>query len=114
MEQYVSWSLSTEELMSWCNLGEIWRILQASVKWSEGKVSSPDKLSDKETGQLMNGTMLSKPKLLWLCIPSKTAKILYRDIFWFFLKEEEFVSKTINDGNIDLDKFPSKQGQTAC
>ena len=27
--------------------------------------------------------------------PPETAKILHRDIFWFFLKDEEFVSKTI-------------------
>ena len=42
------------------------------------------------------------------------AKILHRDIFWFFLKDEEFVSKTINDSNIGLDKFPmSKVRQLA-
>ena len=38
--------------------------------------------------------------------PPETAKILHRDIFWFFLHEEEFVSKTINEGSVDLDKFP--------
>ena len=37
----------------------------------------------------------------------ETAKILHRDIFWFFWHEEEFVSKTINEGNVDLDKFPA-------
>ena len=41
--------------------------------------------------------------------PSETAKILHRDIFWFFLKDEEFVPKTINDSNIDLDKFPANK-----
>ena len=41
--------------------------------------------------------------------PPETAKILHRDIFWFFLKDEEFVSKTINDSNIDLDKFPASK-----
>ena len=39
----------------------------------------------------------------------ETAKILHRDIFWFFLKDEEFVSKTINGSNIDLDKFPTSK-----
>ena len=39
--------------------------------------------------------------------PPETAKILHRDILWFFPKDEEFVSKTINDSNIDLDKFPA-------
>ena len=46
--------------------------------------------------------------------PPETASILHRDIFWFFLKDEEFVSKTVNDSNIDLDKFPHKQGEEAC
>ena len=42
-------------------------------------------------------------------VPPETAKILHRDIFWFFLKDEEFVSKTNNDSNIDLDKFPKSK-----
>ena len=39
-------------------------------------------------------------------IPPETVKILHRDIFWFFLQDEEFVSKTISDGSVDLHKFP--------
>ena len=41
--------------------------------------------------------------------PQETARILQRDIFWFFLKDEDFVSKTINESNIDLDKFPASK-----
>ena len=44
----------------------------------------------------------------------ETARILHRDIFWFSLRDEEFVSKTINECNIDLNKFPvSKVRQLA-
>ena len=39
----------------------------------------------------------------------ETASILHRDIFWLFLKDEEFVFKTINDSNIDLEKFPASK-----
>ena len=39
--------------------------------------------------------------------PPETTKILHIDIFWFFLKDEEFVCKTINDSNKDLDNFPT-------
>ena len=39
----------------------------------------------------------------------ETAKILHRDIFWFFLHDEDFVSKTINEGSVDLDKFPASK-----
>ena len=41
----------------------------------------------------------------------ETAKIIHRDMLWFFLKDEEFVSKTINDSNIDLDKFPTNKAR---
>ena len=39
--------------------------------------------------------------------PQETVKVLHRDIFWFFFRNKEFVSKTINDSNIDLNKFPA-------
>ena len=39
----------------------------------------------------------------------QTAKILQWDIFWFFLRDEEFVSKTISDGGVDLEKFPASK-----
>ena len=38
--------------------------------------------------------------------PYETAQILQRDIFWFFLKDEAFVSKTLNEGQVELSKFP--------
>ena len=41
--------------------------------------------------------------------PLETAKILHRDIFWFFLKDEDFVSRTISDVSVDLDKFPASR-----
>ena len=41
--------------------------------------------------------------------PSETANILHRDMFWFFLRDEEFVSKTINDPSIDLENFPASK-----
>ena len=41
--------------------------------------------------------------------PQETAKLLHWDIFWFFLHDEEFVSKTINDSNVDLERFPASK-----
>ena len=43
--------------------------------------------------------------------PPETTKILHRDIFWFFLRDEEFVSRTISDGSVDLEKFPTSKVQ---
>ena len=46
--------------------------------------------------------------------PPETAKILYHDIFWFFMREEDFVSRKIDEGHVDLGKFPvSKVHQLA-
>ena len=39
--------------------------------------------------------------------PPETAKILHHDIFWFFMKDEDFVTKTINEGNVNIQKFPA-------
>ena len=35
--------------------------------------------------------------------PPETAKILHQHIFWFFLHDEDFVSRTITERSIDLD-----------
>ena len=37
--------------------------------------------------------------------PLERARILHHDIFWFFLHDEKFVSKTINKSHVDLEKF---------
>ena len=41
--------------------------------------------------------------------PPEAAKILHRDIFWFFLHDEEFVTRAISDESVDLDKFPASR-----
>ena len=38
--------------------------------------------------------------------PPETASILHRHIFCLFLKDEDFVSKPINECSVDLQKFP--------
>ena len=39
--------------------------------------------------------------------PQETAQILQGDIFWFFLKDESFVSKTFNEGHVELTLLPT-------
>ena len=41
--------------------------------------------------------------------PPETTQILQRDIFWFFLKDESFVSKALNEGHVELNKFPASK-----
>ena len=53
--------------------------------------------------------MQYRHRLHWLSTPIETSKKLHRDIFWFFLKTEEFVSKKINDSNTDQNRFPASK-----
>ena len=65
--------------------------------------------SSKETSPVDEWYNAVETQVALAKYPPETAKILYRDILWFFLKDEEFVSKTINDSSIDLDKFPTSK-----
>ena len=39
--------------------------------------------------------------------PKETAAILTSDIFWFFMTDNEFIAKTINEANTDLEQYPA-------
>ena len=41
--------------------------------------------------------------------PPEPVKILHCNIFWFFLQDEDFVLRTITEGSVDLDKFPTSR-----
>ena len=43
--------------------------------------------------------------------PPETAKLFHQDIFWFLLHDEDFMSRTITEGSVDLDKFPASRIQ---
>ena len=77
------------------------------MKWGSDLTCS--QALGKEIWVLTKGTMQFKQKLH---LPSthkkqKTAQILQKDIFWFFLNDESFVSKTLNGGHVELSKFPA-------
>ena len=108
MDEYVSWCLPPEDL----SLDVIWAKIEDFCKPQTNEVRARfDLLTsfrqgnhsvDKSYNAVQAQVSLAK-------YPPETASILHRDIFWFFLKDEEFVSKTINDSNIDLDKFPASK-----
>ena len=108
MEQHVSWNLSTEELM----LDTIWEKFEEFCKPQSNEVMARFNLltsfqqGNKSVDELYNAV---QTRVALAKYPPKTAKILPRDIFWFFLKDEDFVSKTINDSNIDLERFPTSK-----
>ena len=41
--------------------------------------------------------------------PPETANILHRDMFCFFMKDEDFVTRTINEGNVNIQQFPTSK-----
>ena len=108
MDQYVSWSLSSEEL----NLDTICGKFEEFCKPQSNEVRARFDLltsfwqENKSVDEWYNAVQTQAALAKYT---PETAKILHRDIFWFFLKDEEFVSKTINDSNIDLDKIPASK-----
>ena len=75
--------------------------------------SEPDltclQASGKETDQSDEWYNAVQAQVSLAKYPPETASILHRDIFWFFLRDEDFVSKTINECSVDLQKFPASK-----
>ena len=108
MEQYVSWGLPREDL----SLDTIWDYFEEFCKSQANEVRAHFDLltsfrqSTRSVDEWHNAV---QAQINFTRYPPETAKILHRDIFWFFLKDEDFVSKTINEGSMDLDMFPTSR-----
>ena len=110
MDLYVSWSIPKEEL----TLDAIWSKFEEFSKPQTNEVRAHfDLLTsfwqvnrniDKWYHAIQAQVNLAK-------YPPKTAKILHQDIFWFFMKDEDFVTKTIDEGNVNIQKFPAGKVQ---
>ena len=106
MDQYISWSVSIEELMLDIILEtyeRFWKPQSNEVRARFDLLTGfqqGSKSVDEWYNAVQTQVALAKS-------PQKQKKILHRNIFCFFLKDEEFVSKTINDSNKDLEKFPA-------
>ena len=108
MDLYVSWSIPKEEL----TLDAIFAKFEEFLKPQMNEVRARfDLLTSFHQGNrnidewynaLQAQVNLAK-------YPLETAKILHRDIFWFFMKDEDFVTKTINEGNVDIQKIPASK-----
>ena len=108
MDQYVSWNLPSSEL----TLDIIWGKYEKYCKPQSNKVRARFDLltsfcqGNQSIDEWYN-TVQAQVNLAKY--PPEMAKILHRDIFWFFLRDEEFVSRTISDGSVDLEKFPASR-----
>ena len=108
MDQYVSWGLPTDQL----TLEIIWGKFEDFCKLQSNEVCTRfDLLTSFQQGNRSMDEWYNavQAQVNLAKYPPETAKILQRDIFWFFLHDEEFVSKTISDGSVDLGKFPTRK-----
>ena len=108
IDQYISQDLSPEEIC----LEVIWRKFEEFCKPQTNEIRARfDLLTSFRQGEHSVDKLYNavQAPINLARYPQETPRILQRDIFWFFLKDEEFVSRTINDSNIDLDKFPASK-----
>ena len=108
MDQYVSWCLLTEDLC----LDTIWAKYEDFCKPQTNEIRARfDLLTSFRQGNCSVDVWYNavQSQVSLAKYPPETASILHQDIFWFFLTDEEFVSKTINDSNIDLEKFSASK-----
>ena len=108
MDLYVSWSIPKEEL----TLDAIWARFEEFLKPQSNKVRAHFTLltsfhqGNGNVDEWYNAVQAQVSLAKYL---PETAKILHRDIFCFFMKDEDFVTNTINEGNVDIQKFPASK-----
>ena len=106
IDQYVSWCLSQDELcmeMTWNNFQGFCKPQTNEARFD---LLTRFRQGDMSVDEWYNAV---QAQINLAKYPVETAKILHRDIFWLFVRYEEFVPKTINDSNIDLEKFPASK-----
>ena len=105
LDQYISWNLSSKELC----LDTIWQKYEEFCKPQANELRARfDLLTSFKQDQLTVDEWYNKVQTqIGLCnYPQETSQILQRDIFWFFLSNESFISKTLDEGHVNLNKFP--------
>ena len=108
IDQNISWDLTPEQI----SLETIWQKYEEFCKPQTNKIRARfDLLTSFHQGKHSIDEWYNavQSQINSARYPQGNARILQRDIFWFFLKHEDFVSKTINDSNVDLDQFPASK-----
>ena len=102
MAQYVSWGLSVEDLnldTTWGKCEEFWK-LQTNELCTHFDLLTSFRKGSRSVDEWYNAVQAQVNLAKY---PTETTKILHHDTFWFFLCNEEFVSKSICDSNVDLE-----------
>ena len=101
MDHYVSWGLSNKGI----NLDTICKNYEEFCKPHTNEVHAKfDPLTSFRQGSqsVYEWYNAVQAQVNLAKYPPETARILCCDIFWFFLCDEEFVSKTINDSSVTI------------
>ena len=108
MDLVVSWGLTDSDI----TLEILWTKFEEFCKPQVNEVRARFDLltnfrqGDKSVDEWFNAVQTQ----INLCnYPSETSNILQRDIFWFYLRDEEFVSKTLIEGCADLQQYPASK-----
>ena len=108
LDQYISWNLSNEDL----SLKVIWKKYEEFCKPQANELTARfDLLTSFKQDQMSVDEWYNKVQTqIGLCnYPPETAQMLQRDIFWFFLSNESFISKTLDEGHVSLKNFPASK-----
>ena len=108
MDLVVSWGLTDGDI----TLETLWNKFEEFCKPQVNEVRARfDLLTSFRQGEKSVDEWFNViQKQVNLCnYPPQTANILQRDIFWFYLKDEDFVSKTLNEGSADLEQYPASK-----
>ena len=110
LDMYISWNLPKEEI----TLQTIWSRFEDFCKPQSNAVCARFDLlisfwqCNRSIDEWYNAVLTHIP----LCeYPKETAAILTRDIFCFFMTDNEFIAKTINEGNTGLEQYPAAKVQ---
>ena len=108
MDLYVSWNIPKEDL----TLDVIWNKFEEFSKpqMNEGRACF-DLLTSfcQGTRNVDEWYNAVQAQVNLAKYPPETAKILHCDIIWFFMWDEDFVTKRINEGNVDIQKYPASK-----
>ena len=108
MDLYVSWNIPKEDL----TLDAIWTKFEEFPKPQTNEVRAHfDLLTSFRQGSRNVDEWYNavQAQVNLAKYPLEMAKILHHDIFWFFMRDEDFVTKTINEGSVDIQKFPASK-----
>ena len=106
LDIYIPWALPTEEVILQTILSRFEDFCkpQSNAVHARFDLLMTFQQGNRSIDEWYNVVQVHIP----LCeYPQETVAIITRDIFWFFMTDNEFIAKIINEGNTDLTQYPA-------